>query len=137
MNVKSANSKKQDEVLSKVPEITLIFWIIKILATTLGETGGDAVSICGTTPGNISSAQAIFAALFVIADFHPDIESSNFHPFSLLGDHYRHFDHGRNNAGRFCGPFVRHRLCRRHNASAHFVTDLTIYLVSNIRFSCG
>ncbi|MBI1195073.1 MAG: hypothetical protein GC138_04430 [Gammaproteobacteria bacterium] len=31
--------------LSKVPEVTLVFWIIKILATTLGETGGDAVSM--------------------------------------------------------------------------------------------
>ena len=36
---------EQQEVLSKVPEVTLIFWIIKILATTLGETGGDAVSM--------------------------------------------------------------------------------------------
>src|SRR5580704_9328310 len=31
--------------LSKVPEVTLGFWIIKILATTLGETGGDAVTM--------------------------------------------------------------------------------------------
>ena len=31
--------------LSKVPAVTLGFWIIKILATTLGETGGDAVSM--------------------------------------------------------------------------------------------
>ena len=30
---------------SKVPEVTLGFWIIKILATTLGETGGDAVTM--------------------------------------------------------------------------------------------
>jgi len=30
---------------SKVPELTLVFWIIKIAATTLGETGGDAVSM--------------------------------------------------------------------------------------------
>lgn len=30
---------------SKVPEVALAFWIIKIAATTLGETGGDAVSI--------------------------------------------------------------------------------------------
>jgi uncharacterized membrane-anchored protein len=29
------------EALSKVPEVTLVFWIIKIAATTLGETGGD------------------------------------------------------------------------------------------------
>ena len=30
---------------SKIPEVTLTFWVIKILATTLGETGGDAVSM--------------------------------------------------------------------------------------------
>jgi uncharacterized membrane-anchored protein len=32
-------------VLSKVPEVTLAFWIIKIAATTLGETGGDLVTM--------------------------------------------------------------------------------------------
>lgn len=39
--------------LSKVPAVTLGFWIIKILATTLGETGGDAVSMTwlGETTG--------------------------------------------------------------------------------------
>jgi uncharacterized membrane-anchored protein len=31
--------------ISKVPEVTLGFWIIKIAATTLGETGGDALSM--------------------------------------------------------------------------------------------
>ena len=31
--------------LSKVPEVTLAFWVAKIAATTLGETGGDAVSM--------------------------------------------------------------------------------------------
>ena len=31
--------------LSKVPEVTLGFWVIKVLATTLGETGGDAVTM--------------------------------------------------------------------------------------------
>ena len=33
------------ESLTKVPAVTLGFWIIKVLATTLGETGGDAVSM--------------------------------------------------------------------------------------------
>lgn len=33
------------KILAKVPEVTLIFWIIKIFATTLGETGGDAVTM--------------------------------------------------------------------------------------------
>ena len=37
------NTTKQ--ILTKVPEVTLIFWIMKIVATTLGETGGDAVSM--------------------------------------------------------------------------------------------
>ncbi|MBV9150370.1 MAG: hypothetical protein JO204_01175, partial [Alphaproteobacteria bacterium] len=35
----------RDRVYSKVPEVTLTFWVIKILATTLGETGGDAVTM--------------------------------------------------------------------------------------------
>ena len=34
-----------EEIASKEPEVTLVFWIIKVLATTLGETGGDAVSM--------------------------------------------------------------------------------------------
>src|SRR5213595_1914183 len=34
-----------NNIVSKVPRVTLAFWIIKILATTLGETGGDAVSM--------------------------------------------------------------------------------------------
>jgi uncharacterized membrane-anchored protein len=37
--------KHEDNVLSKVPEVTLGFWVIKILATTLGETGGDSVTM--------------------------------------------------------------------------------------------
>src|SRR5271157_2971029 len=39
------NKEKEEEVLSKVPAVTLGFWIIKILATTLGETGGDTVTM--------------------------------------------------------------------------------------------
>lgn len=35
----------KQQALSKVPEVTLWFWIIKIAATTLGETGGDAVTM--------------------------------------------------------------------------------------------
>ena len=39
------NDRVPDHVLSKVPEVTLLFWIVKILATTLGETGGDTVTM--------------------------------------------------------------------------------------------
>lgn len=37
--------KVSDIRASKVPEVTLAFWIIKIAATTLGETGGDSVTM--------------------------------------------------------------------------------------------
>jgi uncharacterized membrane-anchored protein len=38
-------SNLNGDALSKVPEVTLVFWIIKIAATTLGETGGDTVTM--------------------------------------------------------------------------------------------
>ena len=49
---------------SKVPEITLGFWIIKIAATTLGETGGDAVSM--TMNLGYALSTVIFAAFFLV-----------------------------------------------------------------------
>jgi uncharacterized membrane-anchored protein len=48
--------------LAKVPEITLGFWVIKIAATTLGETGGDAVSMSMHLGYLVGTG--IFAALF-------------------------------------------------------------------------
>ena len=39
------DAEQRREALSKVPAVTLGFWVIKILATTLGETGGDSVSM--------------------------------------------------------------------------------------------
>lgn len=51
--------------LSKVPEVTLVFWIIKILATTLGETGGDAVSMSMNLGYLVSTG--IFAVVFILA----------------------------------------------------------------------
>ena len=52
-------------VFSKVPEVTLVFWIIKIFATTLGETGGDAVSMSMNLGYLIGTG--IFAVAFIIA----------------------------------------------------------------------
>ena len=52
-------------VVAKVPEVTLGFWILKILATTLGETGGDAVSMSMDLGYLVGTA--IFFALFVLA----------------------------------------------------------------------
>ena len=39
------NGSVVDRALSKVPEVMLGFWVIKIAATTLGETGGDTVTM--------------------------------------------------------------------------------------------
>jgi len=67
----------QDLPRSKVPEITLVFWFIKILATTLGETGGDAVSMSMNLGYALSSL--IFAGIFVIAVV-AQISAKAFHP---------------------------------------------------------
>jgi len=63
---------------SKVPEVTLIFWIIKIAATTLGETGGDAVSMSMNLGYLV--ATAIFAVIFLVAVI-AQIKAKGFHPF--------------------------------------------------------
>ena len=67
-----------ERTLSKVPEVTLIFWIVKIAATTLGETGGDAVSMSMNLGYLV--ATAIFAAIFLAAVV-AQIRAKGFHPF--------------------------------------------------------
>ncbi len=66
------------EGFSKVPEVTLVFWLIKIVATTLGETGGDAVSMSMNLGYAIASG--IFIAVFLLAVF-AQISVKAFHPF--------------------------------------------------------
>ena len=63
---------------SKVPEVTLAFWIIKIAATTLGETGGDAVSMSLNMGYAVSSV--LFIGLFMAA-VAAQITVRSFHPF--------------------------------------------------------
>ncbi len=56
-----------EHALSKVPEVTLGFWIIKVLATTLGETGGDTVTMSWlgeTTPHAVPYGYLIGTAIF-------------------------------------------------------------------------
>jgi uncharacterized membrane-anchored protein len=55
----------RDPVVSKVPEVTLLFWVLKVAATTLGETGGDAVSMSMNLGYLV--ATAIFGVVFLIA----------------------------------------------------------------------
>ena len=63
---------------NKVPEITLAFWIVKILATTLGETGGDALS--RTLRLGYAVSSAIFIGFFIVA-VASQVRAKTFHPF--------------------------------------------------------
>lgn len=58
------NNTLKHEALSKVPEVTLVFWVIKIAATTLGETGGDSVTM--TLNWGYLAGSALFLALLIV-----------------------------------------------------------------------
>jgi uncharacterized membrane-anchored protein len=80
-----ADSKR--ELVAKVPQVTVLFWIVKILATTLGETGGDAVTMSwlGETTADARGTgylvgTAIFGVIFVAAVL-LQIKAKKFHPF--------------------------------------------------------
>ncbi|MGA7329070.1 MAG: hypothetical protein WBX25_32425 [Rhodomicrobium sp.] len=67
----------KQEALSKVPEVTLVFWIIKIAATTLGETGGDTVTM--TLGWGYLTGTAIFLPLLIVLVL-AQIAAKRFHP---------------------------------------------------------
>ena len=81
------NNESKIDIVAKVPQITLLFWIIKILATTLGETGGDAVTMSWlgeTTPEAKGTGYligtAIFGVIFIVTVL-VQIKAKKFHPF--------------------------------------------------------
>ncbi len=72
------DNEQKSDFISKVPQVTFLFWIVKIFATTLGETGGDAVSMSmglGYVVGTV-----IFAVIFALAVF-AQIRARQFHAF--------------------------------------------------------
>src|SRR5439155_23699634 len=78
--------EEKSELVAKVPQVTFLFWIVKILATTLGETGGDAVTMSWlgeTTPGAKGTGYligtAIFGVIFIVAVL-VQIRARKFHP---------------------------------------------------------
>src|SRR5689334_17740583 len=72
------NDARQQAVLSKVPEVTLIFWIIKVAATTLGETGGDSVTM--TLNWGYLAGTILFLSLLVVLVIAQTF-AKKFHPF--------------------------------------------------------
>ena len=67
-----------NNLMSKVPLVTLMFWVIKIFATTLGETGGDAVTM--TMNLGYAVGSLIFLAFFAIT-LAAQVASKKYHPF--------------------------------------------------------
>lgn len=72
------NRVLNEETLSKVPEVTLVFWVIKIAATTLGETGGDTVTM--TLNWGYLAGTALFLGLLVVL-VAAQIRAKKFYPF--------------------------------------------------------
>ena len=102
------------ESFNKVPEVTLVFWIIKIAATTLGETGGDTVTMTmqlGLSGRDRAVPRGTGAA------GRPADQRQEVPPVSLLGDH-RRFHDLRHDDGGFRRPLAGHRLHRRLLAAA-------------------
>jgi uncharacterized membrane-anchored protein len=77
-DVATSTSTSNGEGRSKVPEVTFVFWTIKVAATTLGETAGDAVSMSMKLGYLVGTA--IFASVFIgVVIF--QIRAKKFHPF--------------------------------------------------------
>jgi uncharacterized membrane-anchored protein len=70
--------KTAEDALSKIPAVTLSFWVIKVAATTLGETGGDAVTM--TLGLGYLIGTGIFGAL-LIAAVSAQVGAKRFYPF--------------------------------------------------------
>jgi uncharacterized membrane-anchored protein len=78
MPVNWLSDDRREDLLSKVPQVTLMFWVIKICATTVGETGGDALSMTEQLGYAVSSL--IFLGFFCIT-LAAQVASKRYHPF--------------------------------------------------------
>jgi uncharacterized membrane-anchored protein len=72
------NEHSRGEWISKVPQVTLMFWVIKIFATTFGETGGDAVTM--TWDLGYAVGSLIFLGFFAVT-LAAQVASRRYHPF--------------------------------------------------------
>lgn len=70
-------ARTRRNLLSKVPQVALAFWIVKILATTLGETGGDSLSM--TLQLGYAVSSLIFLGFFLVT-LAAQVASKRYHP---------------------------------------------------------
>jgi uncharacterized membrane-anchored protein len=74
---RTAGTSSWEDALSKVPRVTFAFWVVKILATTLGETGGDALSM--TLNLGYAVSTLIFLGFFIVT-LAAQVKSKHYHP---------------------------------------------------------
>jgi hypothetical protein len=120
-----------DNRTSKVPEVTLAFWVIKIAATTVGETGGDALSM--TLNLGYALSTAVFFAFFHRHGRGPSCFKI-LSPVLVLGRYCRD-NHCRDDDGGLCGSLAPDRLRGRLNFTPH-ATDGRSRNVANLRRLC-
>jgi uncharacterized membrane-anchored protein len=80
MNMVRAEKEGASLLLNKVPEITIVFWVIKIMSTTVGETGADYLAV------NVGLGATVTAAMMVallIAALVGQVRSRRYVPWSI------------------------------------------------------
>ena len=87
---------RKSELVAKVPQVTFAFWIIKILATTLGETGGDAVTMSWlgeTTAAAKGTGYLVGTAIFGVV-FVAEITAGSSHSYlaAQMSFYFRDFN---------------------------------------------
>ena len=79
MSARNSDVRGDDGLFTKVPRVTLAFWGIKLLATTVGETGGDALSM--SLGLGYAVASMIYIAFFAIT-VATQVSLKRYHPFA-------------------------------------------------------
>lgn len=126
------NNNTASHPLSKVPAVTAAFWLTKIAATTLGETGGDAVTMSmnlGYLTGTL-----IFAIIFLIAV----VVQINRHSFNKWI--YWFTVVATTTVGTTMADFADrpgHRVFRRHRAAEHPAYPLAFPVENHLWYGCG
>ncbi len=77
--MRAAHNSLAHDLLNKVPPVTVAFWLIKICATTVGETGGDALSM--TMKLGYALSSLIFLVFFAVA-LAIQVSAKKYHPFA-------------------------------------------------------
>lgn len=120
---------ESQKLLSKVPEVTLAFWIVKIFATTLGETGGDALSM--TLELGYAVSTLIFLGFFIVT-LTMQVSAKAYHPV-----YYWLVVVATTTVGTTTSDYIDRTLGLGYVASSIMLLTLVIVILVIWRFSTG